>query len=75
MAELHETDEAGISLDNPLITRAMGGIDEKGNPKAMDFTEFETLLREDPRWEKTRNGEQALMGAVTSFAKQWGFVK
>lgn len=75
MAELHERDEAGISLDDPLITQAMGGLDENGNPKSMDYAKFETMLREDPRWEKTINGEQALMGAVTSFAKQWGFIK
>jgi len=75
MSEILEMNEGEISLDNPLIRDAMGQIDEKGNPKAMNFTEFETKLREDPRWEKTKNGANTLMNAVTSFSKAWGFVK
>jgi hypothetical protein len=75
MSALLEMDESGISLDDPYIRDAMGQIDEKGAPKAMNFTDFENKIRNDPRWEKTKNGANTLMNAVTSFSKSWGFVK
>ena len=37
--------------------------------------DFENLLRQDPRWETTKNGMNTLMNTVTSFSKSWGFVK
>ena len=75
MAELLEMSEADIDLNDPYIRDAMGQIDESGKPKAMSFTDFENKVRNDPRWEKTKNGQNTLMNAVSSFAKSWGFVK
>ena len=75
MSELLEMNEADIDLNDPYIRDAMGQIDETGKPKAMSFTEFENKIRNDPRWEKTKNGANTLMNSVTSFAKDWGFVK
>lgn len=75
MSEMLELNEKDISLDDPYISDAMGQIDESGNPKAMNFTDFDNKLRNDPRWEKTKNGANTLMNSVQSFAKAWGFTK
>tara|TARA_B100000214_G_scaffold189046_1_gene136491 strand:+ start:825 stop:1808 length:984 start_codon:yes stop_codon:yes gene_type:complete len=75
MAEILELNADGISLDDPLIGQALGGVDAQGNPMAMSYTDFENLLRQDPRWETTKNGMNTLMNTVTSFSKSWGFVK
>lgn len=75
MQEILELNGDEISLDDPYIAEALGGVDEKGNPKAMSFSDFERKLRNDPRWENTINGANTLMNSVTSFAKSWGFVK
>lgn len=73
--EILELNANEIDLSDPLIADALGGVDEKGNPRAMSFTDFERKLRNDPRWETTINGANTLMNSVSSFAKSWGFVK
>lgn len=75
MAEILELNEADISLDDPYISAAFGGMDEKGNYQSMSFTDFETKLRNDPRWENTKNGKNTLMNTADSFMRSWGFVK
>ena len=75
MQEILELDANGVNLDDPMIADALGGVDEKGNPKAMSFTDFEKKLRNDPRWETTKNGANTLMNTAQNFAKSWGFVK
>lgn len=75
MADLLELDADQIKLDDPYISQALGGVDEKGNPKAMSFTDFETKLRNDPRWENTKNGKNTLLNMAESFMRSWGFVK
>lgn len=75
MSEILELNEADISLDDMYVKQALGQVDDKGNYKAMSFDEFETLLRNDPRWENTKNGKNTLLDAVTRSMKDWGFVK
>ena len=75
MAEILELNEADISLDDPYIAEALGGVDENGNFKSMNFTDFETKLRNDPRWENTKNGKNTLLNTAQSFMRDWGFIK
>lgn len=75
MSEILELNPDSISLDDPLIGQALGGVDAEGNPLAMSYTEFETKLRNDPRWENTKNGKNTLMNMATRMLQDWGFVK
>lgn len=75
MSEILEMNPKDIPLDDPYIKQAMSGIDEGGNPKALSYTEFETKLRQDPRWPNTGNGKKAAMGLVSQMTKDWGFAK
>lgn len=70
--ELGSADE--ISLDDPLIKQAIGQVNEKGEPVSMNYSQFDELLRRDPKWGKTREGMNATMDLATSMARSWGFL-
>ena len=74
MSSILGISESDIKLDDPLLSQAIGQVDEKGNPKAMNFSDFETKLRNDPRWETSTNGANTLMDMATRMTKSWGFV-
>lgn len=75
MSELLELNADAIELSDPYINDALGQVDVDGNPKAMSFTDFETKLRNDPRWENTKNGKNTLLDMATRMMRDWGFVK
>lgn len=74
MAEMFDINEEEISFDDPYIAGVLGAIDEKGNPKSVNFTDFETSLRQDPRWLQSENGSKAFMDLAEKMAKDWGFI-
>ena len=75
MSELLELNVDSIGLDDPYINEALGQINPDGTPMAMSFTDFETKLRNDPRWENTNNGKNTLLNMATRMMQDWGFVK
>lgn len=75
MAEILELSEDSIGLNDPYITEALGQVDAEGKPRSMSFSDFETKLRNDPRWENTKNGKNTLLNMATQFMRDWGFVK
>ena len=50
MAEDLDLPVASIRLTDPLIKRALNGVDSKGKPVGMDQVTFQNQLRNDPRW-------------------------
>lgn len=75
MADILELDVNSISLEDPYIRDALNGVDEKGNPVSMNYSEFETKLRRDPRWESTKQGKTLTMGLAENMMRSWGFLK
>lgn len=73
MQEILELPEEGIGLDDPYIVQALGQVNDKGEQVPMNYNDFETKLRNDPRWESTKNGKNTLMNAVDGFMKSMGF--
>jgi len=73
MQDILELPEESIALDDPYITAALGQVNEKGEQVPMNYVEFETKLRNDPRWESTKNGKNTLMNAVDGFMRNMGF--
>lgn len=49
-----------ISLDDPLLSQAFGSVGKDGVPSAMGLWDFEKLLKNDPRWTKTKNARSSL---------------
>jgi len=74
MSELFGISEAEISFDDPYISTVLGSVDENGNPKPVNFTDFETSLRRDPRWLQSEDGSTAFMDLAEKMAKDWGFI-
>ena len=74
MAEMFDINEEEISFDDPYISSVLGSMDEKGNPTSVNFTDFETSLRQDPRWLQSENGSKAFMDLAEKMAKDWGFI-
>lgn len=72
---LLELDENSVSMDDPLFKRAFNSItDEKGNPALMSLYDFEKSVREDPRWQRTKNAHSTYMDATQGLLRAMGFV-
>jgi len=73
--EILEIPTDSINLDDMYLRRALGQLDENGDPTYMNLDEFETALRNDPRWETTNNGKNTLLNGAQQMMKDWGFVE
>jgi hypothetical protein len=53
MANILEIDADSITFNDPTLRRALQYIGPDGKPAVKPIWQFETELRQDPRWEKT----------------------
>ena len=74
MSEMFGISEESISLDDPYLNSVMTSMDENGNPKPVNFADFQTTLRQDPRWLQSEDGSKAFMDLAEKMAKDWGFI-
>lgn len=65
MEKVLEMDRSQISLDNQYIKQALGSVDDKGTPKAMNLWDFEKTLRATPEWSYTKQASDKA-GEITS---------
>jgi NlpC/P60 family protein len=75
MAQDLEIPLQNITLDDPIIKRALNGLDAKGKPTGMDISDFESLLRNDPRWRQTQKAQNNVMSAGKQVLKDMGLIK
>lgn len=73
-AEVLEVDPSSITLADPHIKQALGGIDETGNPTAMGMWDFEKSLRADPRWQRTKGARDQTDSATVAILQSFGFM-
>jgi len=52
----------------------MTGVDDKGNPKQMGLWEFETQLKSDPAWMKTKQATDTVSSIGTDILRKFGFL-
>lgn len=50
-----------IDLTDPLIKRALNGVNQQGKPVGMDTVTFQDQIRNDPRWGKTSKTQDNVM--------------
>jgi hypothetical protein len=74
IAQTFEMDPEQVTLDDPYIKKALGGMAADGTPTAMGMWDFEKELRADPRWAKTKQAKDAADGATYSVLKTFGFI-
>lgn len=61
------------NLTDPLIQRALNGLDNTGQPTGMNVADFQKLLRAQPQWAKTQNAQASTMAAAHQILQSFGF--
>lgn len=63
MAQDLDIPVTSVTLDDPLIKRALNGLDSNGKPIGLDVPDFERLIRNDPRWAQSSKTQDDVMQA------------
>lgn len=74
MGSLLEMDPNTITLQDPAIKSALSSRDSKGNVVTKTLWEFENDTRNDPRWLKTQNAQNAAMSVTKRVLGDMGLV-
>ncbi|MBW8732492.1 MAG: hypothetical protein JF622_16395 [Terrabacter sp.] len=69
-----ETPYQDFNIDDPLIKSAMNGLDQQGKPVGMSLTDFQTRLRNDPRWTGTKAAQDDVMSTGITVLKDMGLM-
>jgi hypothetical protein len=73
MAQTLEMDANQISLSDPMIKKALGSVDAKGNPIAAGLWDFEKELKQDPRWGRTKQANDQVDRLIAKVGSMFGF--
>ena len=71
MRQILEIPEAQVDTLNPTIQLA---LKNNGNKGAMNLTEFERVLKKDPRWGNTSNALETAAGYANSILRNFGLI-
>lgn len=63
-----------IGLSDPLIRRALNGLSKDGKPLGMTLTDFQSTVRNDPRWRRSDNARNSTMSVGLDVLRNMGFV-
>jgi len=74
MANILELNSADIKLDDPNINKALTNLTQDSKPALQPLWQFETELRKDPRWAKTKNARDAIDSTARSVLSTFGLV-
>ena len=69
-----EVNPKTINLRDPEITKALQSKDKDGKPTTKTVYQFEEDLRKDPRWLKTNNARDTLVGNTRKLLADFGLV-
>lgn len=73
MQNVLEVGPGTANLENPLIQRALNGMDTSGQPVGMGVADFEKLLRSQPQWRQTQNAQDSAMSVAGTILRNFGF--
>ncbi len=74
MAQTLEVGEGSIDLMDRYVQKALTYKGEDGRPASQALWEFEQTLKEDPRWDKTKNANEEAAGLAATIGRDWGFI-
>lgn len=74
MAQTLEMNPNDLGLKDPTIRAALNGLDQDGKPVGRTLTDFETVLRGDPRWRSTKQAQDKTMNAGLGVLRNWGLL-
>lgn len=69
MAEEWEIPEGQIQVTDPTILRAIGG---QGGNQMMNLSDFQRMLRRDPRWMNTDKAQNEITGVASAVMQMFG---
>lgn len=72
MARELEIPYASITLDNPLIKSAINGLDADGKPSGASLIDFQSRLRNDPRWKSTKAARDGAASITATVLRDMG---
>ena len=72
MAKELEIPATSLDLQDPTIKTAMNGLNKDGKPTGKNLLDFETQLRNDPRWGKTKGAQDQAMSAAHNVLQSMG---
>ena len=72
MAQILELNPSQINLRDPSIRRALSSPDKDGKPQLRGLYDFENDMRQDPRWTKTKNSQDAATSVVSKVLQDFG---
>lgn len=74
MAQHLEMNPQDIDLRDPTIMMGLNGLDGQGKPVGKTLTEFQDILRGDPRWRQTKQAQDKTMSIGRDILKNWGVI-
>lgn len=74
MANTLEISETQINLDDTWVKKALTTRDPDGTAKAMPLWQFERQLKDDPRWDRTKQARNEAFSLVSQIGRDFGFV-
>lgn len=75
MAKELEIPATSLDMQDPTIKSAMNGLNKDGKPTGKNLLDFETQLRNDPRWSKTKGAQDQTMQVANQVLQSMGLVK
>jgi hypothetical protein len=74
MSNLLEVPSSEIGLDDYNVNKALTSMTADGKQQAQPLWQFESELRKDPRWAKTKNARDAMDSTARSVLSSFGLV-
>lgn len=62
-------------LNDQLIRTALNGVNKEGKPVGLSLTDFQTQLRNDPRWAQTSGAQDKAMNVGAQVLRDMGLMK
>lgn len=72
MAQNLEINPSTIGVNDPTIMQGINGLDDSGKPVGRTMTEFQDMLRGDPRWRSTQQAQNQVMNIGNQVLKNMG---
>jgi hypothetical protein len=73
MANTLEAAETSIALDNPWIKKALSTRGADGVAGTLPLWQFERQLKDDPRWDKTKQARDQAFDTIAQVGRDFGF--
>jgi hypothetical protein len=74
MADDLEIPFSNITLSDPLIKRALNGVNQQGKPVGMDTVTFQNQVRNDPRWVRSSKAQDNMMSTGLKVLQDFGMI-